>query len=174
MAKKRHLTLALFYPDTTIFLTPSDNNDGPKIQRNLASLSHELDMMGWLHTDICAQDMLSGVDIKVKLEPYTDLFKLIVHNITGGYKSIKTYATPLVHKIKLNPAISQASEKILQKSNDMYMLKCVVLKTCSIPTGLLNVVTFNSAYKANPFVFKHLEWPIWAWTLMVDTSQKTL
>jgi hypothetical protein len=155
-----------------------DHNNGLRTRRTLATTSQEIDMMGRLHSDIFVQDryMLNGVDIKIKLMPSKDVFNLIAHDPKESYKAIITYATLVVWKAKLNPAISLAHEKALTQTNAKYPFKRVVLKTLSIPSGMLshtqdnlflsqtptrivigliNAAAFNGSHKYNPFNFQN-------------------
>lgn len=179
-AKNGFLSAALFFKDTAFYLddVKGDDNTGLKQRRQLASKSHEMDMMGRLHSDIFAQDryMLNGVDVKIKLTPSKYNFNLMAEDQTVGYKSVITYATLVVRKAKINPAISLAHEKALTKTNAKYPFKRIVLKTLSIPTGMLSFIqdnlflnqtptrlviglvtsrAFNGSYTANPFHFNH-------------------
>ena len=72
-AKKSHLTSALYYRDSSNHLddTQGDDKSGLKVRRQLSSRSHEIDMLGRLHTDIMHQEryMINGVDVKIRLIP---------------------------------------------------------------------------------------------------------
>lgn len=179
-AKRGHLAAALYYTDTPLFLDDADSsvNKGYEIRRNMSSTSQELDMMGRVHADIFAQDryLLNGVDLKIKLTPSKDTFNLMAKDATVSYKSTITYAVLLVRKAKLNPAISLAHEKALTRTNAKYPVKRVVIKTISIPKGMLSHIqdnlfltqtptrivlgivssaSFNGTYKSNPFNFQN-------------------
>lgn len=112
--------------------------------------------------------MLNILDTKIKLTPSEDALNLIAADGTVGYRSTITFAALLVCKIKLNPALS-AHEKTLLQMNAKYPLKCVSLKTVSVPKGMLSLLLhyscchciclcyrLNGSYKANPFNFQTL------------------
>ncbi|XP_025116122.1 uncharacterized protein F54H12.2-like [Pomacea canaliculata] len=178
-AKRGHLTAALYYRDSANHLddTQGDANAGLKIRRDMSAKSKEIDMMGRLHADIMHQEryMLPGVDVKIRLIPSKAAFNLIAHNEDGGYRSTITHASLFVRKAKLNPAVSLAHEKALEKGTAKYPMKRVVQKTFSIPggqlshvqdnlflsqsptriiIGLVDTAAFNGKLKANPFNFK--------------------
>lgn len=179
-AKKGYLTAALYYRDTPRHMddTQGDNNDGLRKRRSLAAQSHELDMMGRIHSDIFTQEryLLNGVDVKIKLSPSKDAFNLMAHDVNAGYKAIITQASLLVRKAKLNPAVALAHEKTLEKTNAKYPLKRGVLKTFAVARGMVSHIqdnmflsqipnrvvvgvvdssAFNGVYNKNPFYFKH-------------------
>lgn len=83
--------------------------------------------------------MLNILDTKIKLTPSKDALNLIAADGTVGYRSTITFAALLVCKIKLNPALS-AHEKTLLQMNAKYPLKCVSLKTVSVPKGMLSLL----------------------------------
>lgn len=178
-AKKGHLTASLFYRDSTNHFedTQGDGNTGLKARRQAAARSREIDMMGRLHTDLMHQEryMLPGVDVKIKLIPSKSAFNLIAHDRAVGYKTIITHASLFVRKAKVNPAVSLAHEKALEKATAKYPMKRVLLKTFSIPRGqlshvqdnlflsqtptrivigLVDTASFNGEYTRNPFNFK--------------------
>jgi len=178
-AKTSHLTSVLYYKDTAGHLdaTQGDDNLGLKVRRELAAQSSSIDMMGRLHTDITHQDkyMLPGVDVKIRLIPSRNLFNLIAHNANGQFQSVIQHCSLFVRKVKLNPAVSLAHEKALEKATAKYPIKRVLLKTFSIPTGqmshvqdnlflsqtpgrivvgLVDTVAFNGRLNTNPFNFK--------------------
>lgn len=181
-AKKSHLTSAFYYKDTSgqFESTQGDDNEGLKTRRELTARSHQVDMMGRLHTDIMHQEryMINGVDIKIRLIPSKSVFNLMAHNAAGDFRSVITHASLFVRKIKLNPAVSLAHAKALEKGTAKYPVKRVVVKTFSIPTGNLSAVqdnlflsqtptriviglvdsaAFNGLANRNPFHFKTRE-----------------
>ncbi len=179
-AKNGSLSAALYAMDTPHHFEEfkDDNNDGYRIRRTTAAESHEIDMMGRIHSDIFTQDryMLKGVDIKIKLTPAKDSFTLLTADQNKGYKAMITHATLVVRKARLNPAISIAHEKALTRMNAKYPFKRVVIKTFAIPKGMLShnqdnlymsqtptrlvlglvaSTAFNGSYTKNPFNFQH-------------------
>ena len=114
-AKKSHLTSALYYRDSSNHLddTQGDDNFGLKVRRQLSSRSHEIDMLGRLHTVIMHQEryMINEVDVKIRLIPSKSIFHLMAHDAAAGSKIVITHASLFVRKVKLNPAVALAHEK---------------------------------------------------------------
>lgn len=193
-AKKSHLTAAFYYRDSSNHLddTQGDENWGMKTRREQCARSREVDLMGRLHADIMHQEryMLNGVDVKIRLIPSKNAFNLIAHDPTQGFKSVITHASLFVRKVKLNPAVTLAHEKALERGTAKYPVKRVVQKTFAIPTGNLGAVqdnlfltqtptklvlglvsseAFNGRYNSNPFNFQtfHLSY----FSLYLDGKQ---
>lgn len=82
--------------------------------------------------------MFNSLDTKIKLISSKNEFNLMAAASTVGYRSSITFATLLVRKVKLNPAISLTHEKALLQSNVKYPLKQVSLKNFSVPKGMLS------------------------------------
>ena len=177
-AKTSHLTSALFYQDTPGFLERRDGavNYGFGKRQELTSQSRTIDMMGRLHCDIFHQEryLINGVDVKIRLTPSKSSFNLMAAAGTG-FKSIITYASLFVRKVRLNPAVSLAHAKALERTAAKYPIKRVVVKTFSVPAGNVGVVqdnlflsqtpnrlviglvdsaAFNGQIDSNPFNFK--------------------
>ena len=146
-AKKSHLTSALYYRDSSNHLddTQGDDKSGLKVRRQLSSRSHEIDMLGRLHTVIMHQEryMINGVDVKIRLIPSKSIFHLMAHDAVAGYKIVIIHASLFVRKVKLNPAVALAHEKALERGTAKYPLKRVVQRTFAIPTGNLGTVQDN-------------------------------
>ena len=136
-----------------------------------------MDMLGRLHTDIVAQDryLLNGVNVKIRLIPSKNAFNLMAHGANPTFVSTIIHASLFVRKCKLNPAVTLAHAKALEKGTAKYPLKRVVLKTFSIPQnnlsavqdnlflsqlptriviGLVDSAAFNGHYAKNPFNFR--------------------
>ncbi|KAK7098204.1 hypothetical protein V1264_002556 [Littorina saxatilis] len=178
-AKKSHLTSAMYYRDSSNHLdeTEGDDNWGLKVRREQTMRSREADMMGRLHADIMHQEryMMIGVDVKIRLIPSKNIFHLMSPDPFDGFRTVITHASLFVRKIKLNPAVSLAHAKALEKGTAKYPLKRVVVKTFSIPTGnhsavqdnvflsqtpnrlvigLVDSAAFNGQASRNPYHFK--------------------
>ena len=177
-AKTSHLTSALYYQDTPGFLEARNRqtNHGFAKRQALTARSRTVDMMGRLHCDIFHQEryLLNGVDVKIRLVPSKSSFNIIA--AAGSvFKSVITHASLFVRKVRLNPAVSLAHAKALEKTTAKYPLKRVVVKTFSIPAGNVGVVqdnlflsqtpnrlviglvdstAFNGQIDTNPFNFK--------------------
>ena len=179
-AKMSHLTSALYYKDTSGHLGESDgdNNEGLKTRRRIAAASREIDMMGRLHLDMFHQErfMLNGVDIKLRLIPTKSQFNLMNSNMQNEYKSVIRHASLFVRKLKLNPAVSLAHAKALERATAKFPIKRVLLRHHAIPAGQLTTIldnlfvprcphkiiiafvkssSFNGVYDENPFNFEH-------------------
>ncbi|KAK7095801.1 hypothetical protein V1264_005166 [Littorina saxatilis] len=178
-AKKSHLTSAMYYRDSSNHLdeTDGDANWGLKVRREQTMRSREADMMGRLHADIMHQEryMMNGVDVKIRLIPSKNIFHLMSPDPFQGFRTVITHASLFVRKVKLNPAVSLAHAKALEKGTAKYPLKRVVVKTFSIPTGnhsavqdnlflsqtpnrlvigLVDSAAFNGQASRNPYHFK--------------------
>ena len=178
-AKKSQLTSALYYRDSSHHFddTQGNDNSGLKIRRELAARSQEMDMLGRLHTDIMAQDryLLNVVNVKIRLIPSKNAFNLMAQGANTAFVSSITHASLFVRKCKLNPVVTLAHAKALEKGTAEYPLKRVVLKTFSIPQnnlsavqdnlflsqlptsiviGLVDSAAFNGHYAKNPFNFR--------------------
>jgi hypothetical protein len=85
-AKTSQLTSALFYKGEAgkmdkpneLAASAADRNSGLASRQTYASESHEIGMIGCIHTDICFQDryMLNEVNAKIKLIESQDAFCL--------------------------------------------------------------------------------------------------
>jgi hypothetical protein len=83
-AKTSQLTSALFYKDEAgkmdkpnpLAANAADRNSGLASRQTFSAESHEIDMIGRIHTDICFQDryMLNEVNAKIKLIRSQDAF----------------------------------------------------------------------------------------------------
>ena len=177
--KRGALTTELFYRDSSNHLddTQGTENGGLANRRELSSRSKVMDMMATLKVDLAEQSkyILPGVSVKIKLIPSKSQFNLIAHDPLQEYQSVITHASYHVRKIKVNPAIALAHEKVLEKTTAKYPMKRIVNKVFSIargqmshvqdnlflnqtPTRLFIILTetsaFNGEYKKNPFNFK--------------------
>jgi hypothetical protein len=76
-------------------------NSGLASRQTFSAESHEIDMIGCIHTDICFQDryMLNEVNAKIKFIRSQDAFCLMA---TGAqqFKVVVTEASLLVRKVK--------------------------------------------------------------------------
>ena len=151
-AKDTHLTSALYYQDESGELDSVDPNDnaGFSARQTLAAQGREVDMIGRLHCDVFHQEryLLNGVDVKIRLIPSKSAFNLLC--ATDTYKSIITHASLFVRKVRLNPAVTLAHARALERGTAKYPLKRVVVKTFSVPTGNVGVVQDNLFLSQTP------------------------
>jgi hypothetical protein len=184
-AKKSQLTAALFYQDEAGKMDKADPLAGAAADRNSAlttralftSESKELDMMGRIHSDIFFQQryMLNEVNTKIKLTRSKDAFCLTA----AGAREFKvkiTSAAMLIRKVKVSPSVYLAHAKTLESGMTKYLIRRIVCKTFTIPTGFLDVSqeklfsgqlpsrlviccvdnrAFNGAVGRNPFNFQN-------------------
>jgi hypothetical protein len=184
-AKTSQLTSALFYKDEAgkmdkpnpLAANAADRNSGLVSRQTFSAESHEIDMIGRIHTDICFQDryMLNEVNAKIKLIRSQDAFCLMA---TGAqqFKVVVTEASLLVRKVKISPSVYLAHAKTLENGTAKYPIRRVICKSFTIPAGYLDVsheklfsgqlpirlivgLVDNTAYNGdrerNPFNFRH-------------------
>ena len=174
------LTSSMFYrdPKGVLGATQSANNAALAIRKGLTARSRTVDMIGKIHSDITRQlrFLIPGVDVKIKLIPSKSAFNLMVHTVANANKTEIVHASLFVRKVKVNPAVALAHEKMLLRSTVKYPIKRSVNKVFSIPLGQLSYIqdnlflsqtptklfivfvdtsAFNGVYNENPFNFKH-------------------
>ncbi|KAJ8018759.1 hypothetical protein HOLleu_43082 [Holothuria leucospilota] len=184
-AKHSHLTSALFYKDTAGRMDRPDPtaagdavNHGLHKRYALTKGSKTVDMLGPVHSDIFFQDkyLLNGVDMKLKLIRSKDTFCLMSDDVDVEYKVVVKEASLFVRKVKLNPGVTLAHARALEKATAKYPIRRVVTKVFSVPTGNMSFVqdhiflgqlpkrlivgcvrntAFNGSYQQNPFNFDH-------------------
>ena len=151
-AKATHLTAALYYQDTPEQLDSldPDENEGFRARQELVAQGRGVDMMGRLHCDVFHQEryLLNGVDVKIRLIPSKNTFNLM--SAADAFKSTITHASLFVRKVRLNPAVTLAHAKALEKGAAKYPLKRVVVKTFSVPTGNVGAVQDNLFLSQTP------------------------
>ena len=108
------------------------------LQRKLfAAQSHEIDMLGRLHLDMSFQSryLLNRIEIKYRLIRSKDSFCLHGNaNQAENRVSLKEISL-FCRKVKPNPSIQLAHAKALQHGTAKYPLRCVEVKTFTIPQG---------------------------------------
>ncbi|KAJ8025636.1 hypothetical protein HOLleu_33248 [Holothuria leucospilota] len=184
-AKHSQLTSALFYKDTAGRIAQSDPtaagdaaNHGLQKRYAFTKGSKTVDMLGPIHSDIFFQDkyLLNGVDMKLKLIRSKDTFCLMSGDADVEYKVVVKEAALFVRKVKLNPGVTLAHARALEKATAKYPIRRVVTKVFSVPTGNMSFVqdhiflgqlpkriivgcvrntAFNGSFLENPFNFEH-------------------
>jgi hypothetical protein len=136
-AKTSQLTSALFYRDEAgkmdkpnqLAANAADGNSGLASRQTLAAESHEIDMIGRIHTDTCFQDryLLNEVNAEMKLITSQDTFCLMA---TGAqqFKVVVTEASLLVRKVKISPSMYLAHAKTIEKGTAKYPIRRVICK----------------------------------------------
>ena len=150
-AKSTHLTAALYYQDTAGQMdTLAAANVGYASRSALTARGRELDMMGRLHCDIFHQEryLLNGVDVKIRLIPSKKTFNLMAG--ADDFNSVITHASLFVRKARLNPAVTLAHAKALERGAAKYPLKRVVVKTFTVPQGNVGAVQDNLFLSQTP------------------------
>jgi hypothetical protein len=184
-AKKSQLTACLFYKDEAgkmdkpnpLADDAADRNSGLATRAAFTTQSHEIDLMGRIHTDIFFQSryMLNEVNVKIKLTRSRDVFCLMS---TGdhAFKVKITAAAMIIRKVKVSPSVYLAHAKTLESGMAKYPIRRVICKAFTIPAGYLDVSqeklfsgqlpsrlvvgcvdnrAFNGDVARNPFNFQH-------------------
>ncbi|XP_035231361.1 uncharacterized protein F54H12.2-like [Stegodyphus dumicola] len=178
--KTSQLSAELFFKDTAGKMNvfdPSDPNpnEGFTKRADFIKKSETVDMIGRLHVDLFHQErlMLNLVDLKLKLIRSKLEFCLMGEN---SYKILIQHASLFVRKVRVNPAVTLAHAKSLEKTSAKYPINRVLCKIYSIPQGNMSFVqdnvfagqmpkrlvlafvdneALNGTYKKSRFEFKH-------------------
>ena len=178
-AKKSLLTCAGFFKDTQpgkIDPKAADADAGLIKRSELIKGSRTVDLIGQLHCDIFQQNrlLINLVDIKIKMIRSKPEFCLISPTDVSGFKVVLEQASMFIRKVKVNPAVSIAHAKALEKTSCKYPIDRVICKTYSISKGSYSFlqdnvflglmpkrviitcvenVAMNGNYSKNPFLF---------------------
>ena len=136
-AKKSQLLSNLLIKDTAeAFDTNAAGNVGFTKRKAAAVESHEIDMFGKLHVDMCFQNryLLNGIEIKLRLIKSKKEFCLLG---VGDYKNILKDVGRYCRKVKPSDAVRLAHAKALQLGTAKYPFFRVEVKTFTIPQGNL-------------------------------------
>lgn len=170
---------AFFYKDSKSHhdvVAANSTNDGFNSRHSLCKLSQVMDLIGPLHFDFATQSklLISGVNLKIKLEKHKSEFALLSAN--DHYKFVIQSASLFIRKVKVSPSIILAHEKTLESAVLKYPIRRVEVKTFALPSGLQSVsipnafigqsparlilgLVSNEAYNGkinkNPFKFNH-------------------
>ncbi|KFM63148.1 hypothetical protein X975_23585, partial [Stegodyphus mimosarum] len=135
--KTSQLSAELFFKDTAGKMNvfdPSDPNpnEGFTKRADFIKKSETVDMIGRLHVDLFHQErlMLNLVDLKLKLIRSKPEFCLMGEN---SYKILIQHASLFVRKVRVNPAVTLAHAKSLEKTSAKYPINRVLCKIYSIP-----------------------------------------
>lgn len=173
-AKTSQLTSALFYKDEAGKMEENDNTGLVK-RKTFSAASHDIDMIGRLHSDIFFQEryMLNEVNMRIKLIRNNDAFCLMGQQ---GFSTVVTAAVMLIRKVKISPSVYLAHAKTLESGTAKYPIRRVVCKTFTVPANYLDIsheklfsgqlptrliigLVDNRAYNGdrgrNPFNFQH-------------------
>lgn len=178
-AKETHLQCGYWYKDTHHRMDACDDtNEGFKTRAQLTSGGGEIEMIGHLHGDIFNQEkfLINGVEMRVKLVRTKEAFNLMTSATDTKFKVKFNSASLLVRKIRINPSILLAHQKVLATTTAKYPISRAEVKVITIPTGVqgktldnvflgqipkrciigfVNNSAFNGALNKNPFNFEH-------------------
>ena len=145
-AKNSQLSALLWHRNTSgDFDSCAAANKGYTQCKALAAESKEIDMMGKLHIDLTFQNryLLNGVEVRLRLIRFKDLFCLHGNANQAQNKVSLKEATLFVRKVKPNPAVPLAHVKALQHATAKYPLRCVEVKSFTVPTGNRSITKKN-------------------------------
>lgn len=179
-AKKSHLSMGLWYPDTPGQHDALSNaNEGYKQRAKIAERQKVVEMITSLHVDVMNQQkyLLNGVEMRFTFVRSKDAFHLMGAQNCNATTTILS-AKLMVRKAKINPTILLAHAKALETTTAKYPYTRVDVKTATINAGLRNKVMdslylgqlpkriilgfvdnarFNGDFRYNPFKFDHFD-----------------
>lgn len=186
-AKNSQLSSELWYIDSVdmdaknpLDDTETTANPGLVSRGDFMKESSSVEMMGRLHCDIFLQDryLMKGTDMNIKLTRSAELFHLMSNKGTG-FKTVIEDAVLFVRKVKLNPAIPNAHDKLLNQGKlAKYPVRRSVVSTFTISQGSMSInkdnvimgqlprriivglvknTAFNGVVTENPFNFQHFK-----------------
>jgi len=132
-AKNSQLSANLWHEDTTDYFDAlGADNAGYTKHKALTANSSEVDIMGEQHLDMCFQQrhLISGVDLKLRLIRAKDTFCLVGD---GQYKVKLKDVAVFSRKARPSDAVRLTHIKPLQKSTAKYPLRCVEVKSFTLP-----------------------------------------
>nr|XP_034832232.1 uncharacterized protein F54H12.2-like [Maniola hyperantus] len=138
-AKKSHLTCGLWYKDTTSKMDSCDaSNQGYAKREELAKESKTIEMIGHIHADIFNQDkfLINGVEMRLKLVRSKDTFNLMCSSADGKFKVHISSASLIMRKVRINPSVLIAHEKVLATTTAKYPVTRAEVKVLTIPSGI--------------------------------------
>lgn len=147
------LTSALFYKDTAShhdIVGANSTNEGFNKRHSLCKLSKVMDLIGPLHFDLATQSklLISGVNVKIKLEKHKSEFALLSAN--DNYKVVIQSASLFIRKVKVSPSIILAHEKTLENAVLKYPIRRIEVKTFALASGLQSVSIPNAFIGQSP------------------------
>jgi hypothetical protein len=173
------LSTALFVKDTASHhdvVGDASTNAGFVSRANPCKTSKSLDLVGALHFDLATQQklLISGVDVRIKLERNKDIFVLMSAN--DNFKINIQLAKLYVRKVNVSPSIQIAHEKALEMGVIKMPIRRVDVKSFAISSGLQSTTisnafigqlptrlilgfvsnaAYNGSINKNPFKFDH-------------------
>lgn len=192
-AKKTHLTCGLWYEDTAKKMdTTDESNSGFHKRQEFTKESKAVEMIGHLHGDIFNQEkfLVNGVELTVKLVRSKESFNLMSSTVDAKFKVNIIDATLIVRKVRINPSVLLAHQKVLATTTAKYPIARAEVKVMTIPAGVqgktldniflgqipkrciigfVNNGAFNGSLDKNPFNFQH--YGINSFSLYVDGQQ---
>ena len=157
------------------FDSTAEANAGFTVRKLEAAGSHEMDMLGKIHLDMCFQNryLLNGVEMKLRFIRSKSTFCLQGEgNFKVSLKDVSLYC----RKVRPSDAVRMGHIKALQLGSAKYPLRRVEVKSFTIPQGNLTAIkenlflgqlpkrvvigfvdndAYNGVIGKNPFNFKH-------------------
>ena len=167
--------------ETVSIPVPGTGNQGFAKRHEFIKNSKKFVLSGPIFSDVFMGDrlLLNMLDLKVVLNRSPNAFCLMDKNEGRAMVYPKVKLTDVVlkiRKVKVDQAVSDATEVILKQTPALYPIRRVECKALSIPSGLPNVrkdnifsgiipksfvfglveaLSYNGAYDKNPYNFKH-------------------
>lgn len=192
-AKQSHLTCGMWYEDTAGKMNNTDeSNKGFTQRQGYTKDSKVVEMVGHLHGDIFNQEkfLVNGVEMCVKLVRSRETFNLMASASDIKVKVVISDATLMIRKVKLNPSVLLAHQKVLATTTAKYPITRAEVKVLTIPSdvqgktldnvflgqipkrciiGFVNNTAFNGNYTKNPYDFDNFD--ISSFSLYIDGMQ---
>jgi hypothetical protein len=144
-AKKGWLQSGGFYKDLNGKMDVlGDANSGFKYLSDLLEKSKTVELIGKIHTGLFNQPLLllNHVDVRIEFTRYKDDFCLLA----AAAEKIKIEIVDATMKIRRNTLANHkvnSVQSLLQKQDIRYFIPHIIVKTQTIPMGLLNVNVRN-------------------------------
>ena len=167
--------------ETVSITIPGTGNQGFANRQKFILNGNQFVLSGPIFSDVFMSDrlLLNMLNLKVVLNRSSNAFCLMDKNTTGNEVKPKVKLTDVVlkiRKVKVNQAVSEATEHILKQTPALYPVRRVECKVLAIPAnlpdvrkdnifsgiipktfvfGLVNVNASNGVYDKNPYNFAH-------------------
>lgn len=132
-ASKSHLSSGLFTADD--YSNMKNVGSSGFVERKSFMKDGVVELMDFLHTDICSQEkfLLNGVSVRVKLYRTKPSFALMTGNDDeANYKIDIEEAILLIRKVVVNPSIALAHQKVLGRANCKLNINRIELKSLTL------------------------------------------
>lgn len=138
-AKTTHLITSLYLDDEVITTGDPDKiSDSGFSDRSLRMVNGNIELMGYLNTDLSKLDktMLNNMHVRIKLYRNKPSFSLLASETIAAGKDYKIEikdAVLLVRKVIVNDHLVRYNESLLKTNNAKYNINRVEMKTYIIP-----------------------------------------